>query len=1113
MNLEVPETFEDVAVTFSEEECKMLSKQQKELYREVMVQNYETMISVGYSIPVDQLLRLFKDDKTYLSDVGLRKETGQLKDHLEDIPSTAGFLATENSKSSVVKEEEAIEFHSESGREMPQQHFPEQGTSNTMDVQATENHRTSVVKEEDVTEFHSESGHQTLKQQFPEQSAANTMDVQATENHKTSVVKEEDVTEFHSESGHQTLKQQFPEQSAANIVFHTTENHRTSVVNEEDATEFHSESGHQTLKQQFPEQSTSNKSELAVAEGFVVLIIKNEELTESELGRRDKTLGWQSLQESTVLTIETIQQPVQNYIVITNEMVNHQSPQESTVVRNATLNVQPRQEKTAVQNHILNQQPQQEGTVVSNQSSNEQLQRESTVVSSQSSNQQPQQESTANNSFHQTVTDLRVTVKYLQSIKFDKLTLDEKLQIKKKGRPTPELKLSREGKSRDKTYTRTFNANVYKRHKWICGCEVANSLFCFPCILFGGEGSWTSMGVNDLKRMAAKIKKHEASLEHLNNVVNLAVLGQESLQSQVNSAYQISLNEKHNKNVAVNQQVLSHVIDCIKLCASGESVTSHDGKSEESWNLGVFRGLLDFACEFDLAVNLHMESATVFDGKIKMIQGELLDCMLEICKEQIKNEIGRAEFVAVIIEETTRIVGEWQIVIVFRYVLDGHLQERFWGLFTPKRQTAKNIADTICEQLNTVVENKPEKLISQSYSGVSLNGVLSDVQAIVRKQFKYAYNVHCYAHRLYLLIERAASQNTSARIFFSNLCGILTFFSQSVERQNILKRIVAKRMPRSSGMDLNFNSDIINVVYKNMDSLLECFQYLRILNTSSSVTVAEASMLRLALEDDEFLYWLTVFHSLMPHISILHRQLQSRIADTAKVQQAIEKFINSVESTKANINKLTEQFLQSHSVNTECNQNVHKSQMFQQNLPSSVKEVCDLIICETRTQFQHLCHLEASLLFSEKKFPAYVDSFPEDVLNRCINAYPFLVREKLSAELKILYRCKNLKNRSGVFHILSFLIDNCLTDAFSETFALLLIVITTPMANAEEGRCFPKLKQIRHFLHSAAGQDKLNALAMLSVEKDMVRDIRNFNQRVTDKFAQQEDRRTDFIFK
>ncbi|XP_043922351.1 putative postmeiotic segregation increased 2-like protein 3 [Protopterus annectens] len=47
MKLEIPETFEDVAVEFSMEEWKMLTKRDKLLYQEVMAQNFDHMVSIG----------------------------------------------------------------------------------------------------------------------------------------------------------------------------------------------------------------------------------------------------------------------------------------------------------------------------------------------------------------------------------------------------------------------------------------------------------------------------------------------------------------------------------------------------------------------------------------------------------------------------------------------------------------------------------------------------------------------------------------------------------------------------------------------------------------------------------------------------------------------------------------------------------------------------------------------------------------------------------------------------------------------------------------------------------------------------------------------------------
>ncbi|XP_043942371.1 zinc finger protein 436-like [Protopterus annectens] len=64
--LSAPESFEDVAVKFSAEEMKMLTKQDKELHKEVMLENYETLVSAGYKIPPEALLVLLKEENAEL---------------------------------------------------------------------------------------------------------------------------------------------------------------------------------------------------------------------------------------------------------------------------------------------------------------------------------------------------------------------------------------------------------------------------------------------------------------------------------------------------------------------------------------------------------------------------------------------------------------------------------------------------------------------------------------------------------------------------------------------------------------------------------------------------------------------------------------------------------------------------------------------------------------------------------------------------------------------------------------------------------------------------------------------------------------------------------------
>ena len=78
------------------------------------------------------------------------------------------------------------------------------------------------------------------------------------------------------------------------------------------------------------------------------------------------------------------------------------------------------------------------------------------------------------------------TVKYLQSINFSQLTLNEKVEIKAKGRHTPVLAILQKSTSKIKDYTRQFNTNIYKKCEWLCGCNTKNALFYFPCLVLGG---------------------------------------------------------------------------------------------------------------------------------------------------------------------------------------------------------------------------------------------------------------------------------------------------------------------------------------------------------------------------------------------------------------------------------------------------------------------------------------------------------------------------------------------------------------------------------------------------------------------------------------------------
>ncbi|KAJ8948889.1 hypothetical protein NQ318_005510 [Aromia moschata] len=75
------------------------------------------------------------------------------------------------------------------------------------------------------------------------------------------------------------------------------------------------------------------------------------------------------------------------------------------------------------------------------------------------------------------------------------ITYEIRTKIKRLGRPIPDLIISKTDVGKSRNYSRNFNSSVYDRFKWLCGCPKRNKLFCFICLVMGGnQSAWTQEG-------------------------------------------------------------------------------------------------------------------------------------------------------------------------------------------------------------------------------------------------------------------------------------------------------------------------------------------------------------------------------------------------------------------------------------------------------------------------------------------------------------------------------------------------------------------------------------------------------------------------------------------
>lgn len=207
----------------------------------------------------------------------------------------------------------------------------------------------------------------------------------------------------------------------------------------------------------------------------------------------------------------------------------------------------------------------------------------------------------------------------------------------------------------------------------------------------GGEASaWTKSGVSDLKHLNERATKHSQSSKHLSNVIDFKVLGRVNIGQQLDSAFHESI-RKHNAIVDKNRHILNQLINCIKFCGAFElALWGHDEKSG-SENCGIFLGLVDFVAELDMAMQTHLKDASVFKGTSKTIQNELLDIMLQVCRQEIKSQVNSANYLAIKADESTDVSNQQQLVLILRYVYNEEVYERFWGLKKPLGYTADKL--------------------------------------------------------------------------------------------------------------------------------------------------------------------------------------------------------------------------------------------------------------------------------------------------------------------------------------------------------------------------------------------------------------------------------------
>jgi len=195
-------------------------------------------------------------------------------------------------------------------------------------------------------------------------------------------------------------------------------------------------------------------------------------------------------------------------------------------------------------------------------------------------------------------------------------------------------------------------------------------------------------------------------------------------------------------------------------------------------------------------------------------------------------------------------------------------------------------------------------------------------------------------------------------------------------------------------------------LYEHNDDLQLCFQTIRDSGNFDPPTVREAGGFVRMLEDEDFCFFLALFHKIMPHVDYLTscRRRTSTVCNTGIIQR----FTDSMQTIRDSIPSLHGEY--SGSVQQQPTKRQRTpGQGEQQRLAA---EVCDTGLRPAREWFSFTKHLISAALLQG-------DLFPDSALETTVENYPVLNKAKLKTEQSLIYENNEFKACSGALTMLT----------------------------------------------------------------------------------------------
>ncbi|KAK0143096.1 Zinc finger MYM-type protein 1 [Merluccius polli] len=351
-----------------------------------------------------------------------------------------------------------------------------------------------------------------------------------------------------------------------------------------------------------------------------------------------------------------------------------------------------------------------------------------------------------------------------------------------------------------------------------------------------------------------------------------------------------ALNKEHSKQVKENREYIKTIGEVLFLTARQNIAQRGHDESEESKNKGNFKEILDVVASHDAVVKHRL--TTIHNAKYtsKIIQNEVLDCLAEMVRSEIIDEVKDGEFFSIMADETKDVSKKEQISFVLRYYYNGVIKESFLHFECAERLDAAGLTEKIVHLLERHGLDYKNHLIGQAYDGAAvMSAKHSGVQARIREQAKYAFYIHC------MLVD-AVKAVPEADEFFALLQSLYVFTSGSYVHS---KWLAVQTEMYGSTRELQQLSDTrwacrFLALHNIMDRLPALKQVLQEMAQERRGEKSSEARGLLAQIDLEFVVHLVTLRKLFGETKLLSEMLQSTTVDLSRAVDLVEALVQTL---------------------------------------------------------------------------------------------------------------------------------------------------------------------------------------------------------------------------